>query len=74
MVCKNLTQQYGEHDLLSAKAIYQLLSTKVDDIEERVKNCQVDDGILLQTVLFLDWEMLADHALTFPTVYHKYVC
>ena len=73
LLCKRLLQQSGE-DLRPAESIVELLNTKLVALEERVNQC-VDSSelALLQTALFLGKEMLADHAVTFPMVYQRYV-
>ena len=74
--CKRLLQQVGE-DIRPAETIVESLRSKVADLQGKVNqlvNYSTKDEIaLLHTALFLGEEMLADHAVTFPMVYQKYL-
>ena len=73
LFCKKLLQEYGE-DIRSAETILESLNVKVADLRCLAHDYQGGgEGALLNTALFLGEEMLADHALTFPMIYQKYI-
>ena len=76
LFCKKLLQQYGD-DTISSESIIDSLNVKVGDLWSRVHECQTSgdhsERALLKTALFLGEEMLANHALTFPMIYQKYI-